>query len=310
MIYCPVAFTLASCLVVWTPHHLLCMPVFVLVAGAHVTLFFPSLFYFFFVAMVALSVHRQQGVDRLESCARAGSLCVGFALCGQCHRVQQVVQLGYVRSLFTRCVVFCLGAVCAKKSKPRGHVCPGVAFSDAMTPSKCGTGQNGETRNEEIVTVESCAVNPLLLQPFTPFAVNVMPLSTCKSYGCGTDQCLEARTPCVNGVHGNSTTHVCVDQESMSSTAPLSLFFHLVVAVLGIVVFFRFGQRGSVAVCGWQRQRPNMSARSHSRRGRAWHSDDFGSRGADGKDAASARMLSGTMDSRDGSFGNSSLPQS
>ena len=128
--------------------------------------------------------------------------------------------------------------------------------ADSVTTSQCGSGTDGQIANTEVVSVASCAVNPLLLQPLTPFAVNLFDSDTCKAYGCSANECLQTTMPCVDGTpSAGNASHVCLPQHPAAGAAPLYMFFHLALAGVGVYLSVKCGHRGSAAVCTWQRQR-------------------------------------------------------
>jgi hypothetical protein len=95
----------------------------------------------------------------------------------------------------------------------------------------CGTGQNGEIKNEKTVILEMCSSNAFY--EHTPFATNLRNSEDCLQFGCSTSQCLQHTTLCPNNVGDN---YQCVDQVAEASASPLSLFYSLALIALGIVL--------------------------------------------------------------------------
>jgi hypothetical protein len=137
--------------------------------------------------------------------------------------------------------------------KPKKMVCFGVLIvavgawqieRSIEINMACDYGQDtgpcadGKNNTVEVTTEVSSAVcysgsNPVF--PPGPFATNLPTTSTCLSYGCKSNQCLQMTTRYNDGkscVPNGSPTMECVDGQSTSSAAPVILF-----AGLGIVIF-------------------------------------------------------------------------
>lgn len=157
----------------------------------------------------------------------------------------------------------------------------GVAFQKSCdwattTTAFCGSGTDGQIRNSEVVGVQSCAVNPLVLFPLTPFASNLFPVDACLQHGCNTDECLQTVSPCHGpGLPGPPTSTTCVPQRAVATNAPLYVGFHALLATASLLVLAVpcLGRGAGAAVCSWkanaQKARPGVL--SVSRRRRASH---------------------------------------
>jgi len=95
----------------------------------------------------------------------------------------------------------------------------------------CGTGNNGQVKNTQTVTLYLCQSDTFAAH--TPFGTNIRNDPECLNRGCKATQCLK-RTSYCPGDYGEA--YSCVDQQSEASAAPIDLFFSFGLMIFGLIV--------------------------------------------------------------------------
>jgi len=101
------------------------------------------------------------------------------------------------------------------------------------TSDECGSGEDGQVKNNEIVQLSLCSDNG------GPFAINPSYTDlyssqvTCLSCGCSANQCLKSTMSCTNA--GNPS-YSCVNSMPGGFASPFNLITSLFILVLGIII--------------------------------------------------------------------------